>query len=129
MTWQPAAYPKELKRLGDHVRRRRLDLGLSQREVARRIGVRRESVQQWELGYFRPTVSCLPGIIRFLGYDPRPEPAAWPEWLVWYRAGHGLSQEVMAEQLAVAARTLGLWETAKRKPTKENLAKLTDLRD
>ena len=128
MTWQPAAYPKELKRLGDHVRRRRLDLGLSQREVARRIGVRRESVQQWELGDFQPTVSCLPEVIQFLGYDPRPEPTSWPEWLVWYRVGRGLSQIAMAGKLDVASRTLGLWETGKRKPTNENLARLSALR-
>jgi transcriptional regulator with XRE-family HTH domain len=101
---------------------------LSQREVARKTGVRRESVQQWELGYFQPRVSCLPNVIEFLGYDPRPEPTTWPEWLVWYRESRGLSQEVMAEQLGVAPRTLGLWETGRRKPTIENLAKLSALR-
>ena len=32
--------------LGDYVRRRRLDLGLSQRDVAKRVGVNKEAVRQ-----------------------------------------------------------------------------------
>src|ERR1700720_743605 len=34
-----SVYPKELKTLGDHIRRRRLDLGLLQRQVAQLISV------------------------------------------------------------------------------------------
>ena len=126
-TWQHAAYPNELKRLGDHLRKRRLDLGLSQSETACRLGVKKDAVQFWERGRFAPTVSCLPRVIRFLGYDPRPEPVSLPEWLVWYRAGRGLSQATMARRLGVASRTLCLWETGQRRPTGENLVKLSEL--
>ena len=127
-SWQSAAYPKELKRLGDHLRRRRLDLGLSQMETARRIGVNKRAILDWELGRFEPTVSCLPAVIEFLGGDPRPEPSSWPEWLVWHRAGRGLSQVSMARQLGVAPRTLWLWETGEGRPTGKNLARVRALR-
>jgi len=104
-----------------------MDLGLSQRQAARQIGVRRETLQQWEDGEFDPTVSCLPKVLRFLGRDPRPEPDSLPEWLVWYRAGRGLSQEAMAREIGVSPRTLWLWETGKRRPMGENLVKLSEL--
>ena len=44
----PAAYPKEMKTLGDHLRKRRLDLGLLQREVADRLGVTKDTIHNWE---------------------------------------------------------------------------------
>ncbi|MBI1951143.1 MAG: helix-turn-helix transcriptional regulator [Acidobacteria bacterium] len=36
---RPPRYPEVPKTLGDHLRRRRLDLGISQRELAERLGV------------------------------------------------------------------------------------------
>jgi DNA-binding XRE family transcriptional regulator len=44
------AYPMELRSIGDHLRKRRLDLGLHQREVAVRIGVDKTTVYKWEAG-------------------------------------------------------------------------------
>jgi DNA-binding XRE family transcriptional regulator len=44
------AYPTELRSIGDHVRKRRLDLGLLQRDVALRIGVDKTTVFNWEAG-------------------------------------------------------------------------------
>ncbi len=72
-----------MKHLGDHVKKRRLDLGLSQREAARRIGVSKKAIQNWEFGLFEPTVSCAPRVIEFLGgIDPRAEPASLSDWSV-----------------------------------------------
>jgi transcriptional regulator with XRE-family HTH domain len=42
------AYPKELRTLGDHLRKRRLDLGLLQRQVAEQLGVDKTTVYNWE---------------------------------------------------------------------------------
>ena len=126
--WQSDAYPKQLKTLGDHIRKRRLDLGLTYVEAARAIGTQKRAIYDWEFGRFQPTVACLPALIRFLGYDPRPEPAGLPEWLVWHRAGRGLSQAAMAGQIGVSARTLGLWETGQAKPSATNRVGLGRLR-
>jgi transcriptional regulator with XRE-family HTH domain len=123
--WQPATYPKEFKHLGDHIRKRRLDLGLTQEEAADRTGASdRWAVNRWELGLHEPGVSVLPGILEFLGYDPRPEPTSMAEWLVWHRTGRGRSQERMARQLGVTSRTLGRWETGKREVLGKYLAKV-----
>ena len=127
-SWQSSAYPKLLNHLGDHIRKQRLDLELSQGEAAHRIGVNKRAIADWELGRFKPTVSSLPAIIEFLGgADPRPEPASLPQWLVWYRGGRGLSQEAMAKHLGVAPRTLWLWETGKARPGNDSTADLRRL--
>jgi putative transcriptional regulator len=57
MTWKPAA---TLKRL----RQRR---GLTQAELARRIGVHRVTIATWETGRFRPSVDGLPRLAKALG--------------------------------------------------------------
>jgi len=64
------AYPTELRSIGDHVRKRRLDLGLLQREVALRIGVDKTTVFNWETGRASPGRRAMAGVVRFLGYEP-----------------------------------------------------------
>jgi transcriptional regulator with XRE-family HTH domain len=54
------------------MRKRRLDLGLLQREVALRIGVDVTSVNNWERGRASPNLRAIPAVIRFLGYTPPP---------------------------------------------------------
>ncbi|MBI2369480.1 MAG: helix-turn-helix transcriptional regulator, partial [Deltaproteobacteria bacterium] len=58
--------------MGDHLRKRRLDLRLLQRQVAPRLGAAEATITSWETNQATPSVRFLPAIIRFLGYDPRP---------------------------------------------------------
>src|SRR5205807_7499294 len=92
---------------GDHVRQRRLDLGLFQKQVAEQIGVDKTTVYNWECHKSSPQVHDMPGIIRFLGYNPLPPPNSFRERLVWIRQALGLSQKVMAERLGIDTTTLG----------------------
>lgn len=62
------AYPRELKTLGDHLRRRRLDLQLLQREVAEQIGVSKDTFRFWECNTTHPLPRQWEGIEMFLGY-------------------------------------------------------------
>jgi transcriptional regulator with XRE-family HTH domain len=103
------AYPNELTTIGDHIRKRRLDLGLEQKIIGQRMGVCCLTISGWEKGHTEPKVRHLPDIIAFLGYDPRPEPNGLPERLVWYREGKGWSQERMAEFLGVDEATISGW--------------------
>ena len=48
------AYAPELKTLGDHVRARRLDLGLFQKDVAELVGVSTDTVTNWEKNRSEP---------------------------------------------------------------------------
>lgn len=63
-------YPKQRKHLGDHLRAKRIDLGLLRKEIAVRIGVDTATVTNWELGHTDPEERFIPALIRFLGHNP-----------------------------------------------------------
>ena len=67
-------YPKEFKQLGDHIRKCRLDLGLFQKQVAECIGVDEATIYHWECNETNPPNRHIPQIIRFLEYNPLPQP-------------------------------------------------------
>ncbi|MCL4511355.1 MAG: helix-turn-helix domain-containing protein [Bacteroidetes bacterium] len=62
----PKGYPKDLKTIGDHVRKRRLDLKLTQKEVAAILGVDECTVWNWEKNRTRPLPSLIARISEFL---------------------------------------------------------------
>jgi DNA-binding XRE family transcriptional regulator len=64
------AYPQTLKTLGDHLRKRRLDLKLLQKVVAQKIGVGETSIYNWENNLTKPALRFIPKIVEFLGYVP-----------------------------------------------------------
>ena len=69
---QNPASPKALTTLGDHIRKRRLDLGLRQQDVEATLGVTESTVTNWELNRITPYFTYLPRIIAFLGYTQPP---------------------------------------------------------
>ena len=96
--------------IGDHVRARRLDLGFTLAEAGEAMGICWNAIMRWEGGSRVPGVTTLPAVIHFLGYDPRPEPRAFAEWLRWLRGTLGLHQPEMAVALGVATGSLHAWE-------------------
>jgi transcriptional regulator with XRE-family HTH domain len=58
--------------LGDHIRARRLELGMLQREVAEALGVDTMTITNWERNQYRPSPRMLPRLFRFLGDSPSP---------------------------------------------------------
>ncbi|MBI3592000.1 MAG: helix-turn-helix domain-containing protein [Nitrospirae bacterium] len=61
----PKGYPMEPLTLGEHIRKRRLDLELLQVEVAAEIGVTESTVRNWEHGT-EPELRYIPAVIAFL---------------------------------------------------------------
>lgn len=61
-----AAYPTELRTLGAQLRKRRLDLGLRQKDVARVLGVDEATVYNWERHRTAPASRFFPNIFTFL---------------------------------------------------------------
>jgi transcriptional regulator with XRE-family HTH domain len=98
-----------------------MDRKLTQRQVANAIGVRQTSICDWETGKLAPSVACLPGIFRFLGYDPRPTPDTFGQRLVHLRETHGLSQRALAKLLRSDPLTLRRWENDQHQPTRKLL--------
>jgi DNA-binding transcriptional regulator YiaG len=74
-----ALKPKETdvqpQTLGEHLRTRRLTLGLSQAEAGLRLGASQFTVMNWELERRWPRAKRWAAILAFLGYDPRPNAA------------------------------------------------------
>ncbi|OFZ79390.1 MAG: hypothetical protein A2583_02850 [Bdellovibrionales bacterium RIFOXYD1_FULL_53_11] len=67
-------YPDEANTLGAHLRRKRIDLGQSQVQLAATLGVTESAIYMWEKGKNRPSELHRSSIIRFLGFDPVPTP-------------------------------------------------------
>ena len=118
---KPARYPKQINSLSDHIRARRLDLKLLQRQVAEQIGVHEMTITGWEGNATIPEVRYIPAIIQFLGYNPLPAATSLPERLAGARKALGLSQRKMAGKLGVDPSTLMGWEAGRHQPTGKSL--------
>jgi transcriptional regulator with XRE-family HTH domain len=106
-----SAYPKSLVTLGDHLRRRRLDLGLLQKDVAVTIGVDTMTVCNWEKNRGGPELHFIPRIIKFLGYEPPlPQPGTLGERIKHYRYLRGITQEDLAKEIGIDPGTLSRLE-------------------
>ncbi len=111
------AYPRELKTVGDHLRKKRLELKLLQKDVAMILGVDEATVYNWENNRSHPNLYCIPGIVEFLGYVPfKEEPKTLGERIVHYRRLAGITQKELAHRLSVDQSTLARWERREREP-------------
>lgn len=102
--------------LGEHLRKRRNELGLFQREVAEQLGVDPHSVTDWERDRKEPAIRFWPAIIAFLGDDPHRAPQTLPERLHAVRRALGLPIAEIAERLGVDEGTFGRWERGASRP-------------
>lgn len=89
-------------------------MGLKQREAAAQMGTSEQAVAQWERGQRKPCAPLLPGIIRFLGFDPFPQAMTIAERLVAKRRELGLSRKKAAKLWGVVEATLRKWELGER---------------
>ena len=132
MRLEGRALIRELSRepvtLGDHIRRRRLELGLEQRELARQLGADEMTVCNWEKGRTFPSIRFLPRIVRFLGYVPfRLDSLSVGERLRLTRMLLGLSQRELARKLGVDPSTVRRWETGKSVPARHHVASIDEV--
>jgi transcriptional regulator with XRE-family HTH domain len=108
----PEECPTNPTTLGEHVLRRRLELGLMVKEAAERIGVDSQSITAWEHGLTKPGLRRYPRIFDFLGYCPvLPRRLSLGQQLWRWRRAHGLSRKDVAASLALDSTTLWKLET------------------
>ena len=106
----PEGYPEHVTSVGDHIRKKRMDLGLYQRHVAETIGVSEGAVELWELRGYEPHPHSWPGVISFLGYDPFPPPKTTAEKIKAVRRRLGLTSRELAKQLQADRGAITRWE-------------------
>jgi len=100
-------YPDKPQTLGEHLKKRRRELGLLQWEAAKRIGVSTGTLVNWEQGNTKPVAAQFRPVVAFLGYDPSPKPQTLAERV---RA----KQRRLGASFAQIARYLG-WDPASLK--------------
>jgi hypothetical protein len=88
--------------LGQHLKKRRRELGLLLREAVVQMGVSTETVANWETSRTKPVQARFRPVVTFLGYDPTPEPRTLAESLA-------AKQRTLGASLAQIARYLG-WD-------------------
>lgn len=115
------------KTIGEHIKKRRLELHLLQTDVARQLGVHVETYKNWERGVDAPMIRYHPKIIEFLGYDPVPEPESVADRVIMARRQLGLTQEALAKALLVDPVTVYRWEKALSVPAAEHVENLDKL--
>jgi len=141
------SYPigKQPNTIGEHLRKKRFELGLKQSQAAREMQVSKLTLSLWETDKVYPKWAQQPKITTFLGYDPFTNPAlgAPPSnkpigvAILSPNSPISLGQAIRAErikqrktckmfaaELGVSVKTLWLWEADRNAPSKQTILKI-----
>jgi transcriptional regulator with XRE-family HTH domain len=92
---------------------------MRQRDVARQIGVNKDTIHNWETNRTEPEVRLIPHIIDFLEYVPYDPTWSFGERLRAVRLALGLSQEQLAKRAGLDESTVSKWEREEHRPTRK----------
>jgi transcriptional regulator with XRE-family HTH domain len=110
-------YPKQLKTIGDHLKKQWLDLNIPQKEVAKHLQATVYTVRNWEKNRSNPSLPFIPKIIQFLGYVPYDtQTQDFGKKIATSRRLLGLSQKDLARLIGVDPCTIRSWEKSKHRP-------------
>ena len=122
-----SGYPAELKTLGDYFRKTRLDLGLSQTDVAKMLNVTTDTITGWELNRHKPTARFAKSIIAFLGYIPfNIRCLSVGKRLYFARLITGMTQKQVANLIGCDVSNLRRIELEQRKPFAKTHERIQD---
>jgi transcriptional regulator with XRE-family HTH domain len=120
-----SAYPCPPKTLGEHLKKKRMDLKLTPTYVAFMLKCDKTSVHNWEHSLYSPSLQYYHRIIEFLGYAPYDATKMTLGQKIrakrWFM---GISQEKLAKRLRVDPSTLGKWEKGYSRPSRRYRKKL-----
>lgn len=119
----PPEFSQEPVTLGDHLRRRRFQLGLYQKDVALQIGVTASTIWNWEHGW-TIDLRFMPRVIEFLGYNPIPYPDDPLERVAWYKQVNGLTLEQLGAEMGRDPEQLADWLSGRHRPSRQNQEKI-----
>jgi hypothetical protein len=99
-------YPDALEHLGHHLLKRRLDLGLQQKQAAKILGTGAWNLRNWETGRHGIQNWYYPRVIQFLGYNPLPSAATQGEAVRRERLTRGWSRRRVGREAGVDEATV-----------------------
>ena len=109
-----ASMPLNPTTLGEHIRKRRLELKLFQKDVAAIFNVSDDCVTYWENNRSEPQIQYYPLIFGFLEYCPfELDTSTLMGRIKAYRYMNGLIQSRLAKMLGVDPSTILAWENGK----------------
>jgi transcriptional regulator with XRE-family HTH domain len=130
--------PREPKTIGEHLRKRRLELGIFQSKAACLLGVSTVTLSRWECDKVYPTWPQQPAVATYLGFDPFTNPTLGspkgnetqgvdflsPEAPA--NLGHAIIRHCMivrktrhqiAKELGLSPKTVWNWQVGRRQPS------------
>lgn len=123
-----SSYPNNPTTIGEHIRKKRIDLELSQIDIARVFEVNKNSITAWEMGRSIPQTKYFPKIIQFLGYCPAEvDTSSFSGRLKSYLLKNGLSAKAFAKILKIDPKSMVAWEKGKVVPSDYHLDKILPL--
>lgn len=118
-------YPTELRTLGDHLRKVRLDRGLSQPQVGKILGAVPDTVTCWELNRNKPTAKFARRILRFIEVVPIEwKDAPMHQRLFFTRMIKGQTQRQVGLQIGLDVTTVFFAEQGIRNASKNTQNKI-----
>lgn len=109
----------------------RMRAGLTQEEVARRLGVSVLAVHKWEIGETCPNVERLPAI-RSLFDLPEPsyrveDHRKFSSWLQAFRSAKGITVADLSDRTGVSSHTIYLWLSRRTYPSDQHIWRLAQM--
>ncbi|OOO00992.1 MAG: hypothetical protein USCGTAYLOR_02801 [Chromatiales bacterium USCg_Taylor] len=102
--------------LGEHIKKVRIERGLTQSNTLAFLSVSVETLHNWETGKTAPAVKHWPTIMEFLGYCPYQRARSLGDRLRLHRMHRGLTFEELAEMLGVDPGSIAPWENGDVEP-------------
>jgi len=100
-------YPGEPSTIGEHIRKARLERGLTFHEASKHMDIPHFTICTWEMGHKHPRAEYYPRIISFLGYIPlKKESEDAHHVFLYYRLLLGLARKDVAKMLGVSYCTV-----------------------
>lgn len=117
--------PENPATIGEHIRKKRMELKLLQSDVAKIFDVSTDCVTYWENNRSAPKIIYYPRIIEFLGYEPLSfDETTLSGRIKAYRSRNGITSKIFGNLLKVDASTVTEWENGKRMPILKHLLNL-----
>jgi len=121
----PIKAPVNPQTLGEHIRKRRIELRLFQKDLAAIFNVSEDCITYWENNRSEPQIQYYPPIFGFLGYCPFEfDETTFRGRLKAYKWRNGLSNTKLGKLLDIHGSTILAWENGKSQPQQKHLEKL-----
>ena len=122
-------YPKEIITFGDHIRAKRLDIGLQQKDVAKALNVPTSTIVNWEKNRTKLPYTYYKSICDFLNYCPIENPATnLPLKLLYIRAYmFGMGHREFAKFTGFDESTILHWENGGSRPCIHSIEQLSSI--